>query len=172
MPKYSVEDVIDIIKTLTFQEKILLKTKLSEVLDAEAGLTSNPQPKTQQSQSFGNITIGSGGTSNIDQIAAEGGVNLDRSTTHLQGFQNNIQEALNLLQTLKQNINNSEKFNKIEKKNLESTIEVVEEELDQQKPDKDLIDRAIEALSKKLEGIEKLAQPLLKLTKLIAPFLV
>jgi hypothetical protein len=55
---------------------------------------------------------------------------------------------------------------------LESTIEVVEEELDQQKPDKDLIDRAIEALSKKLEGIEKLAQPLLKLTKLIAPFLV
>lgn len=78
MPKYTIEDVLDIIKTFTPEEKITLQSQLATALNSPAGVT--PSSRNQQSQSFGNVTLGSGNTFDANQISAEGSVNLARST--------------------------------------------------------------------------------------------
>ncbi len=169
MPKYSVDEVISIIQSLTIEEKQTLQAQLPALLSAEA---SPAAARTQQTQSFGNITMGNSNTFGVNQVTAEGSVDHSQHSITSANGQSNVQEILNQLQQLKQGVNDAENLNKIEKKNMKATLEVVEEELTKPEPDKDLIDQAINALSKGLEGIEKLAAPTMRVAKLVATALL
>jgi hypothetical protein len=166
MPKYTVEDVLDIIKTFTPEEKTALQTQLATALNSTASIT--PSSRNQQSQSFGNVTLGSGNTFDANQIAAEGSVNLARSTNKGQVVKAEIQEALDLLQTLKQGITKTDKLNVLEKKNAEATISVVEEELTKPKPDKNLLVQAGKALGVCCKSVAEFAEPALSIASIIA----
>ena len=166
MPKYTVEDVLEIVKTFTPEEKTALQTQLATALNSTAGIT--PSSRNQQSQSFGNVTLGSGNTFDANQIAAEGSVNLARSTNKGEFVKKEIQEAFDLLQTLKQQVANTEKLNKLEKKNVEATISVVEEELAKPKPDKNLLTQAGNALGICCKNVAEFAEPALAIANIIA----
>ncbi|MBD2305283.1 hypothetical protein H6G17_07120 [Chroococcidiopsis sp. FACHB-1243] len=166
MPKYTIEDVLDIIKTFTPEEKITLQSQLATALNSPAGVT--PSSRNQQSQSFGNVTLGSGNTFDANQISAEGSVNLARSTNTGEFAKKEIQEALDLLQTLKQGIAQTEKLNVLEKKNAEATISVVEEEITKPKPDKNLLTQAGSALENCCKKVAEFADPALAIANIIA----
>ncbi|HIK13149.1 MAG TPA: hypothetical protein IGS52_23325 [Oscillatoriaceae cyanobacterium M33_DOE_052] len=165
MPKYTLDEVIDIIKTLSVEEKASLQEKLPELLGAAAA--GGNQAWAQQSQSFGNLTMGDGGAFNVSQVAAQGNVDLDQSTTKVTGASGNVDEILQGLNGLKQEIVNSG-LNKLEQKTAEAGIEVLAEEVKKLKPDKDLIDQTLAALEKGLRGAEKLIEPTMRISALVA----
>ena len=167
MPKYSVDEVLEIVKSLTADEQVSLREQLPAIWEQQQPVSIPSQ--VQQTQSVGNISMGSGNTFDINQLSADGPVDLSHTTTQLSGSnQANFQEALDLLSQIKQSIPSIASLNRLEKKNAESTIELVEEEL--QKPDFDqgLIEQAIAALSQGLAGVEKLAAPTMRVAKLVA----
>lgn len=169
MPKYTIEDVLDIIKTFTREEKKTLQNHLSVVLDStDLPEIKLPIARNQQSQSFGNVTLSGSNTFDANQIAAEGYVNLARSKNKSEFFNSEIQEALDLLQKLKQGITNTEKLNILEKKNAEATISVVEEELAKPKPDKSLLSQAGKALQVCCKSVAEFAEPALSIANIIA----
>lgn len=169
MPKYTVEDVLEIVKTFTPEEKTALQNQLSAVLNSiDLPAIKPPIARNQQAQSFGNLTLGSGNTFDANQIAAEGSVNLARSTNKGQVVKPEIQEALSLLQALKQGVANTEKLNILEKKNTEATISVVEEELAKPKPDKSLLSQATKALGVCCKNVAEFAEPALSIASIIA----
>jgi hypothetical protein len=168
MPKYTVEDVLDIIKTFTPEEKTALQTQLFAVLNSTTSPGITPSGRNQQSQSFGNVTLGSGNTFDANQIAAEGSVNIARSTNKGEFVKKEIQEALDLLQSLKEGIAKTEKMNILEKKNAEATISVVEEELTKPKPDKNLLSQAGKALGVCCKSVAEFAEPALSIASIIA----
>ena len=165
MPKYTVDEVIDIIKTLSVDDKATLKEKLPELLGAAA--SGRNQAFAQQSQSFGNITMGDGASSNVSQVAAQGDVDLAQSTTKVTGASGNVEEILQGLNGLKQEILNSG-LNKLEQKTAEAGIEVLAEEVKKPEPEKDLIDQTLAALEKGLRGAEKLIEPTMRISALVA----
>jgi hypothetical protein len=167
MPKYSVEEVIDIIKTLTPEEKIALQAELPSVLSATESPQSSDKAKNQQSQSFGNINLGNGSAFDVNQIAAEGSVNLARATTQSQAVKREIEEALDLLQSIKQEVGNSDRLDKLEQKNVESAIALMTEELQKSKPDKKLLAQCGQFLQTCLSGIERLAGPTLQVIEIL-----
>ncbi len=167
MPKYSVDEVLDIIKTLTADEKSLLQEQLPNVLGIAAASATAQRGHTQ-SQSFGNLSMGSGNA--FAPIQAVGDVNSAQTLNNNQGSVQNasLTEALAILQSLKQEVNQSDALNRLEKTTVEGTIKVIQEELTKQKPDKSLVEQAIESLKKGLEGVLILAEPVTKVAVLIA----
>lgn len=167
MPQYSVDEVLDIVKSLTAGEQVELRSKLPAIWEQQP--SSSTLPKVQQSQSMGNISMGSGNTFDINQLSTEGPVDLSRTTTQLSGLdQTDVKEALSLLAQIKQGLKHSDSLGRLKQKNAESTIELIEEELQKEEPDRGLIEQAIEALSKGLAGVEKLAAPMMRVAKLVA----
>ncbi|MBW4686779.1 MAG: hypothetical protein KME40_17160 [Komarekiella atlantica HA4396-MV6] len=166
MPKYSVSEVLEIIKNLTAEEKLELQQFLPSVLDTISTATKSLD---SHSQNIGGINIGSGNSDiAFNQLQADRGSTLNQSRTQARLQNADVQEALKLLSTLKQDILVSNVLNPIEKKTLEVPIQTIEEELKKPKPDKSLVDQAIEALNKGLTGVAQLADPVLKLAPLVA----
>ena len=167
MPKYSVEEVIDIIKTFTPEEKSSLQAQLSAVLNSTESSQSNGRAKNEQSQSFGNISIGSGSAFDVNQIAAEGSVDLARAMTHSQASSKEMEEVLGLLQNLKKEVNSSDRLNKLEQKNAESAIAIMTEELQKPEPDKKLLAQTGKFLQTCLGGIGIFATPTLQVIRIL-----
>ena len=161
MPKYSVQDVLEIIQALTPEEKSLLQAQLPNVLSTA---TVSVTPQKSQSQSFGNISMGSGNAFAADQ--AGGDINSSQNNTQASVKNASLQEALDILQKLKQDVNQSDGLNKLQKTTIDGTIKVVEEEITKPQPDKSLFDQAIEGLKKGLEVIS-LAEPVMKVADLV-----
>ena len=165
MPRYSVDEVLEIVKSLTPEEKRLLQTQLPAFLGT-ATSSASPQKVQNQSQSFGNVNMESGNAFSANVV----GGNNNASQSNVQASVKNadLSEVLNILQQLKQDVGNNKALNKLEKTTVESTIQVVEEELKQPKPDKNLVDQAISSLKKGLEGVQSLAEPTMKVAELVA----
>jgi uncharacterized membrane protein YdfJ with MMPL/SSD domain len=165
MPRYSVDEVLEIVKSLTPEEKSLLQTQLPAFLGT-ATSSASPQKVQNQSQSFGNVNMESGNAFSANVV----GGNNNASQSNVQASVKNadLSEVLNILQQLKQDVGNNKALNKLEKTTVESTIQVVEEELKQPKPDKNLVDQAISSLKKGLEGVQSLAEPTMKVAELVA----
>lgn len=164
MPKYSVEEVLDIIQTLTADEKSQLQNQLPKVLsNATAPVTA----QNSQSQSLGNITMGSGGNFGLNQ--ASGNINSSQNNTQASVENTSLQEALTTLQGLKQGIDQSDVLNKLQKRTIiDVTIKTIEEEISKPQPDKGLVAQAIESMKQGLEGVIALAAPVTKVAELIA----
>lgn len=165
MPKYSVSEVLEIIKNLTDSEKLELQHSLPSIL----GTVAATKPAKSLSQNIEGIKIGDGNSNlGFNQIQADKGSSINQNRTEATLQNTDVQSALKLLSTLKQDIFTSNSLNPIEKKTLEVPIQTIEEELKKPKPDKNLVEQSIEALKKGLTGVVELADPVLKLAPLLA----
>ncbi len=164
MPTYSVGDVLDIIKTLTSEQKLELQRQLSSVLDTVP--SDSTRPAKSQSMSGVNIT----GSSDIDlsQLQADGGSQINQSKTQATLPKADLQEALELLQRLKQAIACHDTLNPLVKEGAEAKIQTIQKEVEKAQPDKDLVSQTISTLKKGLEGVEELAEPVNKVASLVA----
>jgi hypothetical protein len=162
MPKYTVEEALKIIQEFTSEDKSKFLAKLSSVTTDSVTPTI---PQRYQEQHFGNISLGSGSALAANQ--AGGDVRSDQGVVQSLVENINLQEALNILQNLKQNINQSDVLNRLEKTTLEGTIKIIEEETTKPKPDKKLLDQAIDILKSGLKVIS-LVEPVIKLADLLA----
>lgn len=166
MPKYSVSDVLDIIKNLTAEEKLELQQSLPSVLGTMGATAKTVE---SHSQNIEGINIGSGNSDiGFNQQQADRGSSVNQSRTQATLENVDVQEALKLLSTLKQDIVATNALNPIEKKTLEVPLQTIEGELKKPKPDKSLVEQSIEALKKGLTGVAELAEPVLKLAPLVA----
>lgn len=168
MPKYTVSEVLDIIKNLKAEDKLELQQQLPSILDAMT-TPATDQPTKSSSQNIEGININSGNSDiTLNQIQADrvGSVSQSGIQATLQNA--DWQTALNALEKLKQDIETSNVLNLIEKKSLEVPLQTIEEELKKSKPDKSLVEQAIEVLKKGITGVAELAEPLMKLISLVA----
>ena len=167
MPKYTVDEVLDIIKDLTAEQKQELENKLPSVLGTAASPTAT-QPIEDSSQNIQGVTVSGSKDVQFSQEQVHGQGSISKPTTSVQVENADLQQALALVEKLKQDINNNNTLNPIDKKTAEVPLQVVEEELKKPKPDKNLVDQAIETLKKGLSGITELAGPVAEVSKLIA----
>lgn len=166
MPKYSVSEVLDIIKTLTPAEKLELQSRLSEVITPVPSGTD--QPSQRQSQTFGNVNIGGSGiAADFGQKQVIGG-NMTSPQNVVQAEGSGLQDVWSLLTSLKQGIDNSSTLDPLQKAMADEQIKVIEVELKKTEPDKGLVSRTISTLKQGLEGVLTLAEPVVKVANLIA----
>ena len=163
MPKYSLEEVLDIIGTLSPEEKSLLQARLSSMLTSSPTGGGSIQ---SQSQSLGDISISGGGNA-FSNTQSGGNSNLTQSANQASVENADLQEALKLLEKLKHDISSNTYLNAVEKATVEVPIKVVEDELKKPEPNKDLIDQAISSLQKGLQGVVVLAEPVAKVAALV-----
>jgi hypothetical protein len=162
MPKYTVEEILDIVQMFTSEDKSKFLTKLSSITTESA---TSVTPQRYQEQHFGNISLGSGSALAANQ--AGGDIRSDQGIVQSSVENVNLQEALDILQKLKQDINQSDTLNRLEKATLEGTIKIMEEETTKPKPDKKLLDQAIDILKSGLKAIS-LVEPVIKVADLLA----
>ena len=167
MPKYSVSEVLDIIKALTAEEILELQQSLSSVLSM---IATDAKAVDSHSQNIEGITIGNGNAGiEFNQTKSDRVSNI----TQTQATLNNVaelREVLAFLSKLKQDIAASNNLNVIEKKTLEVPIQTIEEELKKPNPDKNSVKESLEFLKKSLIGVAELAKPVLEIAPLIAKF--
>ena len=122
MPKYNVSEVLDIIKSLTEEEKRDLQIRLSEILTSDV---STNQPSQRQSQNFGNVNIsGSSIAADFGQKQAIGG-SITSPQNVIQSEGNNLQYALSLLADLKQSIMSNNNLSLLQKATTEAQVNVI-----------------------------------------------
>ncbi len=167
MPKYSVSEVLNIIKSLTAEERIELQRALIGVLSS----TVSPNPELEsptQLQNMSGISISGSSSVALSQIEADRGSNASHDETRAAIQCTDFQAALNLLGQLKQDIAVTDALNLIEKKAIEIPIDTLEAELKRPKPDRSSVDKAVEALRRGLTGVTVLAEPVSRVAELIA----
>lgn len=174
MPRYTVDEVLAIIKTLTPEEKRQLKLQLPTVLELVEGvdaIATSPGITQQQTRSMsvgGDFKVsGSGVTVDLSQEQqAFGGQSMPQTASISQEVQ--IQELLSELEHLKVAIAHNPSLNPIQKDTAAIPLKVMEQELQKTKPDKTLVEQAIATLQKGLEGVQTLAEPTMKVAALVA----
>ncbi len=167
MPKYTVEDVLEIIASLSPEEKAALQTQLSTALGA-----SSSGSTTQQNRSMtvgGDFQVG-GSDVTVDMSQQQAIGNTTVGST--QGNADATQALLQALEALQQQMLSSTSLNPVEKATAKVPIATVAAELEKEKPDKDLIDQSVEALRKGLAGVETLAEPVMRVAGLVAKAMV
>jgi hypothetical protein len=163
MLKLTVDQILECVTAvtaLTPAEKAELQTKL---LDA----SSPSQYRDRQEQSIGNINIAGDGIA-FTATQAVGNVNHWQSGSQVSMQKIGAQEALSLVEKLRQDIRLSDMLNPVEKATAEVPLSLVEAELKKPQPDKSLVNQALSSLKKTLEGVKTLIGPVLEITAVIA----
>jgi hypothetical protein len=167
MPKYSVSEILDIIRSLTPKEKQELSEHIPEVLSVSDEFTA-PRKTQTQSQNLGNVTIsGNGIAADLGQKQVMGGT-LSSPQLVAQAQDPVFQEALRELETLSQLVINNQDLDPLHKATTQAQIQVVTDELKKPEPDKGLVGRTIAVLKQGLEGVIALADPVIKVANLVA----
>ena len=130
---------------------------------------SAPQPKrrVKQSQTFGNITF-SGSNNPFNAIQSTGNVDVTQTNTQTAGGNTDLQAALDALTKLKEQLAVTDGLSTFVKKDTESKIKMLEEELQKPKPDKSFVDEVVEVLKQGLLGVSTLASPVTQVATLVA----
>ncbi len=167
MPRYTVDDVLDIIGSLSPEEKVILRRQLNTVLEPAVPTGSAPQQIRTMSVG-GNFQVGgSGVTVDMSQQQTVG--------SPLDPPQDKViatQALLQALAALQQQMLSSEQLNPVEKATAKVPIATLAAELEKAKPDRDLIDQAVDALRRGLAGVETLAEPVMRVAGLVAKAMV
>lgn len=164
MPKYTVGEVLDIIKDLNAEEKSELQRKLPRVL----GDMANDSSVESRSQNIQGNNVGDYNSGILfSQVYKEEQNNISPSKTETI-ILNESQEIFSILEQLKQDITTSNALNSIEKKSLEVPLQTIEGELQKSNPDKSLVKQSFDVLKKGLTGAASLVEPLNKLIPLVA----
>ncbi|MEA5468040.1 hypothetical protein [Spirulina sp. 06S082] len=169
MPKYTVEEVLDIIKALNPEDQKRLQKSLVKVWDNP--LSPTPSGEGQQMMNtFGNMNVG--GSSNQVNVSPaqnrDGQVTVSPTLTQTKPHQDDLQEALQQLEKLKQEILTTSLLDALEKTTKEAQVRFVEEELKKPNPDRNLVGKTVSLLKLGLEGVQTLAEPVQKVASLIA----
>ncbi|MEG3878548.1 hypothetical protein QT972_14300 [Microcoleus sp. herbarium7] len=164
MPKYSVDEVLSILRDLTPEEKSQLKAQLHTVLDAPSPSTASGGQ--QMTNTVSGTTFGDGNNAFNFQPGLNQGGNYTASTTFNQTLTHK-QEILSALEKLQEAISNSE-IDSLRKAGAEAQVEQLKEELKKPEPDKGLVAQTIATLKQGLEGVQTLAGPTIAVAKLIA----
>ena len=145
------------------------KIKTSPPNSAPPVTVTAPQPKrrVKQSQSFGNITF-SGNNNPFNAIQSTGNVNVTQTNTQTAGGNTNLQAALKALAKLKEQLAVTDGLSTFVKKDTESKIKMLEEELQKPQPDKSFVDEVVEVLKQGLTGVSTLASPVTQVATLVA----
>ncbi|NES18449.1 MAG: hypothetical protein F6K41_05865 [Symploca sp. SIO3E6] len=167
MPKYSVEEVLDIIKALSTEEKKILQAQLSTVLETSSSSSPQSMNTQSQSQTFGNVSASGSGSVAIDQVASGGNTKLGKSNTQIKVEPETIKQALQLLQQLQQDIITSPTLNELQKGEAKAKIDFLQKELQEKQPNKNLINQAIEGLKHVLQGVA-LLEPIQQVANLVS----
>jgi hypothetical protein len=128
-------------------------------------LTEPPRPT--QSQAIGSVTI-SGSNNPFNAIQAGGNVTLSQSSTQSSGGNSDLEAALALLVKLRQEVAATDALSAFAKKDTESKIGMLQDELQKPKPDKSFVNEVVEALKQGLSGVLTLAAPVTQVADLLA----
>jgi ribosomal protein S4 len=161
MPKYTVDEVLEIIQGLSTEELAILKAQLKRM--SGAGEASTVQ-QTRTMTVGGNFQVGGKGvTVDMSQQQAVGSLAIPQEKSDVSS-----QEIAQEIAALHQQILTTSALNPVEKATAEVPLKTVAAELEKETPDKNLIDQSITALQKGVSGIETLADPVKRVAALIA----
>ena len=135
--------------------------------ESGAGAIAEPPVRPPQSQSLGSITI-SGSNNPFSNIQSGGNVTLSQSMSQAGSSNTDLQAALEALMKLKQEISTTDALSTFAKKDTESKINMLQEELHKAKPDRSFVDEVVEALKQGLSGVLTLAVPMTQVVTLVA----
>jgi hypothetical protein len=164
MPTYNVSDVLEIIRTLTPEQKQELQCKLPSVLADVSEGTASPA----KSQNMGGVTITGSSEIDLNQIQAESGGSIIQSKTQAKLQNTDLKEALIVLESLMQAVTADNTLNPLAKEAVGEKIQTIQQEVQKPQPDKSLVDQAITALKTGLAGVEELAAPVMRVASLVA----
>jgi hypothetical protein len=145
---------------------------IAKSLSETPPMTPEPPPKLQlkqQSQSIGNITI-SGSNNPFGVIQSGGDVTLSQKISQTNGGNtvDELEAALELLVKLKQDVAATDTLSTFVKKDTESKIYMLQEALQQPKPDHGFVDEVLESLKQALSGVLTFAEPVTQVATLVA----
>jgi hypothetical protein len=164
MPTYNVSDVLEIIRTLTPEQKQALQHELPNVLAAVSEGTAAPV----KSQNMGGVTITGSSEIDLNQIQAESGGNITQSKIQAKLQNTDLKEALIVLESLMEAVTADNTLNPLAKEMVGEKIQTIQQEVQKPQPDKSLVDQAIAALKTGLAGVEELAAPVMRVASLVA----
>jgi hypothetical protein len=127
---------------------------------------TEPLQQSSQSQSIGNVTI-SGSNNPFNTIQSAGNVSLSQSDTHSRDSNPDLEAALAILLKLKQEVSETDVLSSFLKKDTESKISMLQEELQKPKPDKNFVNEVVDALKQGLSGVLTLAGPMTQVANLL-----
>lgn len=144
------------------------KQRASQSVQPEVVPTAIAEPpRAPQSQAIGNVTI-SGSNNPFNAIQAGGNVNLSQTSTQSSGGNPDLEAALALLVKLRQEVAATDALSSFAKKDTESKIGMLQEELQKPEPDKSFVNEVVEALKHGLSGVLTLAGPVTQVAALVA----
>jgi hypothetical protein len=126
-----------------------------------------PKPPVKQSQRFGNISI-SGNNNPFNAIQSAGNVTVTQTNSQTAGSNTELQAALTALAALKEQVAATDGLSSYTKKDTESKIGILQEELQKPEPDKSFVNEVVEALKQGLNGVLTLAGPVTEVAALVA----
>jgi tellurite resistance protein len=131
---------------------------------------------SDQSQSIGKISIGGNVSGsnlfNFNQNQATGNARINQTQSSDTIPSSELQAALAAVQQLKQEIQTATALNPVQKTMVQAPTEMLETELQKPEPDKNLIEQTIEALKQGLQGVETLAEPVMRVAALVAKAMI
>ena len=139
----------------------------SESVSSPGTVPAADQPKSAQSQSIGNVII-SGSNNPFSAVQAGGNAALNQSHTQTEVTNPDLQVALEALGNLKQAISATDEMDETEKAMAAIPVQKLEAELQKREPDRSTVNRTIATLRKALYGVITLADPVSKVTTLVA----
>lgn len=165
MPKYTVDEVVEIINSLSAEEIVILRDKAVKLF--ENGSKAQISNDQMQSQSFGNVSIqGSANSMTVSQGGLDSEVSRQEKQVSMQNPE--LKEVVILLGKLREDILSSRDLNRLEKETARVSVNILEEEIEKDSLDKTFIDHTVESLHKGLKGVQSLAEPVMKVSSLIA----
>ena len=168
MPKYSVQEVLDIIKNLTPVEKAELQQLLPVVLESSEVSRMMPGGADLQQQQISGVSISGSVGVELHQIAADRSSTIAQTDTQATLHSADLEAAIATLGQLRDAIAHTPDLTPAEKKTTQESIETLETELNQPQPNKNLVEQTIELLKQGLSGVAVLADPVKKVADLIA----
>ena len=142
--------------------------RANQTVQPEVVPTAIPEPpRAPQSQAIGNISI-SGSDNPFNAIQSGGNVNLSQTSTQSSGGNSDLEAALALLVKLRQDVAATDALSSFAKKDTESKIGMLQEELQKPEPDKSFVNEVVEALKQGLSGVLTLAAPVTQVAALVA----
>ncbi|MCY7285399.1 MAG: hypothetical protein LH679_18595, partial [Cyanobacteria bacterium CAN_BIN43] len=123
------------------------------------------QPPSSSSQSIGNISIA--GNSNLSNVFQGDGNTISQNLSQ-SATSSDLESLLDALVKLKKAIANTDALDSYDRSKAQGDVEFIDKQLQQPKPDKSAVDRAIGALKTALDSVVTLTEPVKKVAELLA----
>ena len=144
-----------------------MMTAMPDLEQKETVPASSAATAFKQSQTFGNITF-SGSNNPFNAIQSAGSVTVTQTNGQTTGSNTELQTALTALVALKEQVAATDGLSSFTKKDTESKIGMLQDELQKPKPDRSLVNDLVEALKQGLSGVITLAAPVTQVVSLVA----